>query len=50
MADFQLTDTITTVDQRTDEVDRVKRRPVQGLVDEDDFAFFEIKHIHGSGP
>ena len=50
MAHLQLADAIATVEQGTDEVDRVERRPVQGLVDEDDLAVFKVEHIHGSGP
>lgn len=45
MAHFQLADAVAAVHQRADKVDRVERRPVQGFVDEDDLAFFEIEHI-----
>ena len=46
-------DILTTgkgVKQTADEIDRVERRPVQRFVDEDDLAFFEVEHFHGSGP
>ena len=44
MAHLQFADAIAAIEQGTDEVDCVKRRSIQGLVDEDDLAFFEVEH------
>ena len=47
MTDLQLADAVAAVQQGTNEVDRIERRPVKRFVDEYNLAFFEMEHYNG---